>query len=65
MKLFHKIILAVLVLFVGLGLYAIDWKLGFMHEENATFILSIASGLLGIILVILMNTWSKLASKQN
>ncbi len=64
MKLFHKIFLILLIVFVGLGLYAIDWKLGFLHEENAQFILSIASGLLGILLIFVMNSWSKLAAKK-
>lgn len=64
MNRFYKIFLAILILTVGLGFYAIDWKLGFLNEENTTFVFSIAAGLLGIILVLVMNMWSKLAIKK-
>ena len=60
----YKIFIALFVLFIGFSLYVIDWKLGLMHEENSKFIFSIAAGIIGLILVFVLNTWSKLAEKK-
>ena len=64
MQKFYKIFLVLFVIFIGFNLYVIDWQLGFMHEENSKFILSIAAGIIGLILVFVLNTWSKLATKK-
>lgn len=61
MQTFYKIFLVLLVISVGFCFYGIDWNLGFMHEENTKFLISIAAGLLGVILVFVMNTWSRLS----
>lgn len=60
MQRFYKIFLGILIVLVGFSFYVIEWDLGFFAEENTTFILSIAAGLLGILLVLVLNTWSKL-----
>lgn len=64
MQTFYKIFLVLFIIFIGFSLYAIDWSLGFMHEENTKFVLSIAAGIIGIILVFVLNTWSKLVPKK-
>ena len=61
MKTIYKIFLALLVIFIGFNLYAIDWSLGFMADENSKFIFSLGSGIIGIFLVFILDTWSKLS----
>jgi hypothetical protein len=41
-----------------------EWNLGFWHEENSKFILSISAAILGIIIVFLLHFMSKLAAKK-
>ncbi|MDY3520935.1 hypothetical protein PG614_04595 [Riemerella anatipestifer] len=64
MKLVYKIFLVLFVVFIGLNLYAIDWELGFMDNENTKFVFSISTALLGVLLVFVLNTWSKLSPKK-
>ncbi|MEJ8598126.1 hypothetical protein JSO62_05410 [Riemerella anatipestifer] len=64
MKLVYKIFLVLFIVFIGLNLYAIDWELGFMDNENTKFVFSISAALLGVLLVFVLNTWSKLAPKK-
>ncbi|AIH01676.1 hypothetical protein D1Z97_00135 [Riemerella anatipestifer] len=64
MKLVYKIFLVLFVVFIGLNLYAIDWELGFMDNENTKFVFSISAALLGVLLVFVLNTWSKLSPKK-
>jgi hypothetical protein len=35
-----------------------------MHEENSKFLLSISAGIIGIILVFVLDAWSKIAMKK-
>ncbi|MGC4130425.1 MAG: hypothetical protein QM564_12925 [Bergeyella sp.] len=63
MQTFYKIFLVLFILFIGFSLYSINWKLGFMHEENSKFLLSLTAGIIGLILVLVLSTWSKLAKK--
>ena len=64
MQTLYKIFLVLFVIFIGFNLYVIDWNLGFMHEENAKFLLSASAGIVGLILVFVLNTWSKLGVKS-
>ena len=64
MQLFYKIFLVLLVVCIGFSIYGIDWQLGFLHEENSKFLFSAAAGILGILVIFVMNMWSKLASKK-
>jgi hypothetical protein len=41
-----------------------EWNLGFWHEENSKFILSISAAVLGIIVIYVLHTMSRLAQKK-
>lgn len=60
----YKIFLVLFVLFIGFNLYSLDWNLGFLHQDNTKFIFSIVASLLGLILVFVLNTWSKLPFRK-
>jgi len=64
MKTFYKVFLVIFILSVAISIYALDWQAGFFDEENTKFIFSISSGILGIIVVYILHTWSKLAEKK-
>lgn len=64
MQLFYKIFLAIFIIFVGFNLYVMEWDLGIWHEENAKYILSMAAGILGIIIIFVLHYMSKLAAKK-
>lgn len=61
MKTVYKVFLLVFVIFIAINLYAFDWQINFFDDENAKFVLSMSAGLLGIFLVFVLNTWSKLS----
>lgn len=60
MKLFYKVLLIVLVIFSAANLYAIDWSLGALAEDNQKFWVSFGAGILGIMLTIIMETLGRL-----
>jgi len=64
MKTFYKVFLVIFIISIAISLYALDWQAGFMDDENTKFIFSIASGILGIIVVYILHLWSKLAEKK-
>lgn len=64
MHLFYKIFLVLFVIFIGFNLYTMEWQLGFWHEENAKFILSISAAIVGILVVFVMHTLSRFAAKK-
>lgn len=64
MKTFYKVFLVIFILSVAISFYALDWQAGFFHEENTKFIFSISAGILGIIVVYILHTWSKLAERK-
>lgn len=64
MQRFYKIFLALFIIFIGFNLFMMEWNLGFWHEENSKFILSISAAVLGIIVVFVMHTMSRLAIKK-
>ena len=64
MQLFYKIFLALFVIFIGINLYVIEWPLGFLAEENSTFVLSMSAAIVGIIVVFILHTLSTLSSKK-
>ncbi|KMQ72436.1 hypothetical protein [Chryseobacterium koreense] len=63
MQRFYKIFLALFIIFIGFNLYVIEWDLGFWHEENAKFILSLSAGILGVVLVLVLHYMSRLVRK--
>ena len=64
MHLFYKIFLVLFVIFIGFNFVAMEWQLGFWHEENAKFILSISAAVLGILVVFVLHTLSRFAAKK-
>lgn len=64
MSTFYKVFLVLFILFIAINLYAVDWELGILHQENNKFLFSIVAAVLGILLTIVMNTWRKLAEKK-
>ncbi|WP_435389074.1 hypothetical protein [Kaistella yonginensis] len=64
MQLFYKIFLALFVIFIGINLYVIEWNLGFLAEENSTFILSMSAAIVGIIIVFILHNLSRLSLRK-
>ncbi|MGZ5188415.1 MAG: hypothetical protein ACXWB5_03135 [Kaistella sp.] len=64
MHLFYKIFLVLFVIFIGFNFGAMEWQLGFWHEENAKFILSISAAVLGILVVFVLHTLSRFSAKK-
>lgn len=64
MQTIYKIFLVIFVVLIGFNVYQIDWKLGVTDGENAKFLYPLASGIIGLILVFVLNTWSKLKRKK-
>ncbi len=64
MQKLYKVFLVLFIIFIGFNLYVIDWDLGFMHEENSKFIFSASAGVIGLVLVLVLDTWSRLAAKR-
>lgn len=60
----YKIFLVLFVLFIGFNLYALDWDLGFMHQDNTKYVFSIAAAIIGILGVFVLNTWAKLPNRK-
>jgi len=64
MTTFYKVFLIIFIFFIAINLYAIDWSLGFLHEDNYKFLFSISAGILGVLLTVVMNVWRKLSEKK-
>ncbi|WP_124641801.1 MULTISPECIES: hypothetical protein [Amniculibacterium] len=64
MKTIYKVFLVLFVVFLGVNLYVIDWKLGVFHEDNTTLLISLVSSILGLLAVFVLHTWSKLGIKN-
>ncbi len=60
----YKFFLVLFLLFIGITLYGVNWNLGLLHEENTKFVVSLAAGIVGLILVFVLSTWSKLPAKK-
>ena len=64
MKTFYKVFLVIIIISIAISFYALDWQAGFMDDENTKFLFSIASGILGIIVIYILHLWSKLGEKR-
>lgn len=64
MQRFYKIFLVLFIVFIAINLYVIEWNLGFWDEENSKFILSMSAAVLGIIVVFVLHTMSRLGIKN-
>lgn len=64
MQKFYKVLLVVFVVFTAINLYALDWQSEILSEDNLKFVFSIASAVIGLILLFVLNTWSKIGVKK-
>ncbi|QOR73691.1 hypothetical protein SAMN05443429_10643 [Cruoricaptor ignavus] len=64
MKTVYKVFLIIFAIIIAANLYFFDWQLGIMHTENTKFVFSIAAALIGMLLTVVMNTWSQLGAKR-
>ncbi|MCE3076410.1 hypothetical protein [Chryseobacterium gwangjuense] len=64
MQKFYKVFLVVFVIIIGINVYAIDFNTDLLSEDNLKFVFSIAAGIIGLILLFVMNTWSKIGVRK-
>lgn len=64
MTTFYKVFLVLFILFIAINLYAVDWNLGVLHQENNKFLFSIVAAIVGLLVTFVMNTWRKLSEKK-
>ena len=63
MNVFHKIFLIFFVVLVGVNLYAINWRLGFFHEENSSLMISLSASVIGVLAVYALHLLSLFRKK--
>ncbi|MCJ7935071.1 MAG: hypothetical protein MUW56_15975 [Chryseobacterium sp.] len=67
MKKFYKVFLVLFIVFIAINLYAIDWQQAdILSEEsdNLKFVFSAAAAFIGLILLFVMDTWSRIGVKK-
>ncbi|WP_294228667.1 hypothetical protein [uncultured Chryseobacterium sp.] len=64
MQKFYKVFLVVFIVFIAINVYALDWQSDMLSEDNLKFVFSIASAVIGLMLLFVMNTWSKVGVKK-
>lgn len=64
MKTVYKVFLILFIVLIALNLYGLDWEIGFLHEMNTKYIFSIVAGVVGILVLFILDTWSKLPNKN-
>ena len=64
MKKFYKVFLIVFAVIIAINIYAIDWNSDILSEDNMKFVMSIGFGLIGVVLLFVLNTWSKIGVKK-
>ncbi|PKF74131.1 hypothetical protein [Chryseobacterium sp. PMSZPI] len=66
MKKFYKVFLILFIAFTAINLYAIDWQQKdiLSDEDNLKFVFSAAAGVIGLILLFVMDAWSRIGVKQ-
>ncbi|KIC63613.1 hypothetical protein JI747_010555 [Chryseobacterium sp. RG1] len=64
MQKFYKVFLIVFVIIIGINVYAIDFNTDLLSEDNLKFVFSIGAGVIGLILLFVMNTWSKVGVRK-
>lgn len=64
MQKFYKVFLVVFIVFIAINLYALDWQSDILSEDNLKFVFSIAAGVIGLILLFVLHTWSKIGVKK-
>ncbi|MFP3597375.1 hypothetical protein [Chryseobacterium sp. SIMBA_029] len=63
MQKFYKVFLVVFVVFIAINVYALDWSTDLLSEDNLKFVFSIASAVIGLILLYVLHTWSQIGVK--
>lgn len=61
---FYKVFLVLFIVFIAINLYALDWQSDILSEDNLKFVFSIASAVIGLIILFVMDTWSKIGVKK-
>ncbi|KQS92965.1 MULTISPECIES: hypothetical protein [Chryseobacterium] len=64
MQKFYKVFLVIFIVFTAINVYAIDWNLKLTEEDNSKFVFSAIAGILGIAVIFVLNTWSKISVKK-
>ncbi|CAM3004059.1 hypothetical protein DRF59_17585 [Chryseobacterium flavum] len=66
MKKFYKVFLVLFIVFIAINLYAIDWQSDILSEEsdNLKFVFSAAAAFIGLILLFVMDAWSRIGVKK-
>lgn len=64
MQRFYKVLLIILIIIIAVNLYAFNYQQPLFSEDNEKIVYSIAVGILGIILLYVMDTWSKVGLKK-
>jgi len=64
MQKFYKVFLVLFVVFIAVNLYALDWQSDVLSEDNLKFVFSIASAVIGLVLLFVLHTWSKIGVKK-
>lgn len=64
MQKFYKVFLVLFIVFIAINLYALDWQSDILSEDNLKFVFSIASAVIGLIILFVMDTWSRIGVKK-
>jgi len=64
MQKFYKVFLVIFIVFTAINVYAIDWNLKLTEEDNSRFVFSAIAGILGVAVIFVLNTWSKIGEKK-
>ncbi|RTZ46001.1 hypothetical protein EJ377_15360 [Chryseobacterium arthrosphaerae] len=65
MQKFYKVFLVVFIVFIAINLYAINWQTDILgDEDNLKFVFSASAAALGLLLLFVMDTWSKIGAKN-
>ncbi|ASE62229.1 hypothetical protein H3Z85_01595 [Chryseobacterium indologenes] len=65
MKKFYKVFLVVFIVFIAINLYAINWQTDILgDEDNVRFVFSAAAAALGLLVLFVMDTWSRIGAKK-
>ncbi|MDR6515736.1 hypothetical protein [Chryseobacterium camelliae] len=64
MQKIYKVFLVVFIVFTAINIYALDWQSDMLSEDNSKFVFSIASAVIGLILLFVLHTWSKVGVKK-
>ncbi|NIF04511.1 hypothetical protein F3J23_03575 [Chryseobacterium sp. Tr-659] len=66
MKKFYKVFLVLFIVFIAINLYAINWQTADIlgDEDNIKFVFSASAAAIGLILLFVMDTWSRIGVKK-